>query len=172
MKLCRLCKVDKMSGAEGEDANFFLDPSPRFKYVCTECRMVYKGTKVRHIPVAEDIVQVPRLPAPGNDRGQLLDVAVELRTKNYQEPALQAIYELAVMPVSANPNLMNIKMAAARLLVGPMPWEQGQGQPVGDNPGSLLASLNEAYHTHAVRIKNIRERTITFSDDKDDKVIN
>lgn len=172
MKKCRLCQQEKPSGAEGEDANHFLETAPQYKNVCTECRSVYKGTRVKSKPIAKVVLEVPRRITPPKARGELLDVAVELRTKNYQEPALQAIYELATMPISTNPLLMQIKMSAARLLAGPMPWEQGQNQAVADTPTGLLQSLNEAYHAHSVRIKQIRERVIDFDRGPQERLVN
>ena len=82
---------------------------------------------------------------------------VSRRRLLYQSDALDALHDLATMPVSSNSGLNQTKLLAASRLVGPQETQQG----VSDLD-STLAALNDEYHKAAPRIKSVRERIITF----------
>ncbi len=77
----------------------------------------------------------------------------------YRVDALDAIYDLATMPITENSAQNQVKLAAAKLLAAiedaPKTVENG-----GIN--SMLDTLNDAYHKAAPRIRSVRERVVTF----------
>ena len=71
--------------------------------------------------------------------------------------ALQALYELAMMPINASSGQNQVKLAAASRL-----YQDTGDQLLGTEVDMTLRALNDAYHQNAPRIKSIRERTIEF----------
>ena len=82
------------------------------------------------------------------------------RMELYRCDALDALHDLAMMPVSDNSSMNNIKFLACCCLAG-APRESDAG---GADIHHVLQNLNDSYHSAAKRIKSIRERTITFED--------
>lgn len=83
------------------------------------------------------------------------------RMRLYNCDALDALHDLAMMPITKNSSQMHIKyLAACRLAGAPA---DGNKSP---DLSTTLASLNERFHKDAVRIKGIREtvREVTFED--------
>lgn len=81
------------------------------------------------------------------------------RMVEYRVDALDAIFDLATMPISDNSAQNQVKLAAARLLAAI------DGAPKSPEDGGLegmLRNLNEAYHKDAPRIRSVRERIVTF----------
>lgn len=76
----------------------------------------------------------------------------------YRYDALEALRDLAMMPISDNSMQNNVKYLAASRLLGP-PQESATPQVSDDG---LLKALNESYQKHSTRIKEVRERIITM----------
>lgn len=78
-----------------------------------------------------------------------------------QSDALDALRDLALMPITANSANNMVKFMAASKLVG------NQEAPASGAPADLstvLKELNDAFAKNAPRIKSVRERTITFEE--------
>jgi len=76
----------------------------------------------------------------------------------YRMDAIDALRDLAMMPISENALLNQVKYMAACRLAGPQ-----QETPLAPSEiDTTLRELNNAYHSAAPRIKSVRERVITF----------
>lgn len=160
MPRCTICNLEK------EPDSFALDKRKKtgIRDECKECEDALR-TGARPPPsVVESFVAVqeqPKLPALPEQR---LDLAIELRMQFYQCSGLDALYDLAMMPLDKNSGLMQVKYLAAQRLAGP-------AAAAGDGPGGAktafdktLSDLNELFHKKAPRLREIRERTATFDD--------
>lgn len=85
-----------------------------------------------------------------------LNEAIEQRVGLYRVAGLDALHELATMPLDPNSAQNQVKLAAAARLAGPP--EGGAG---GGEVGEALRALNELYHQHAPRLRVVRE-TLTL----------
>lgn len=90
----------------------------------------------------------------------LFEAEVSRRMALYRSDALDALHDLATMPVDKNSAQNQVKLLAATRLAGP----QGEQSSVGDID-LTLRQLNEDYHRAAPRIKSVRERVITFDNE-------
>lgn len=90
---------------------------------------------------------------PGASPKQL-ESAVSERTALYRVVGLDALHDLAAMPIDVNSAQNQVKLAAAARLVG----EVGGGQSSGELAG-LIRELNETYQKEAPRLRVVRERT-------------
>jgi len=78
--------------------------------------------------------------------------AVDLRLSVYRIDGLDALHELAVMPIDATNSANNqVKLAAAARLAG-----TNEGGSMGGEIADTLRSLNEMYHREAPRIRVTR----------------
>ena len=97
---------------------------------------------------------------------RLKKMATEIMA-TYQCTAIDAIADLAMMDADVwqkSPALAQIKLSAARLLAYP------DGQKESESPlGDMLKQLDGEFKANAPRIKNVRERVITF--DSEPRVI-
>jgi len=84
---------------------------------------------------------------------ELLNEAIEQRLGIYRVAGLDALHELATMPLDKNSAQNQVKLAAAARLAG-SPEEGGAGGEVGE----ALRALNQAYHEHAPRLRIVREK--------------
>jgi len=82
---------------------------------------------------------------------------VARRLALYRSDGLDALHEIATMPLSENSAQNQVKLAAAARLAG-----GSESGPQDSGIESTLAALNQAYHQAAPRIKSVRERIITF----------
>lgn len=99
----------------------------------------------------------------GRSVAKLQKMMITNMTK-YKVDALDALHELAMMDESKwekNSQLAHVKMLAARMLAFP-----DNDQAPQTNFGDTLRQLNDEYHKVAPRIKSVRERVITFEDEK------
>lgn len=101
------------------------------------------------------------------DRTTMARFAAEVSRRRtlYQSDALDALHDLATMPVSGHPATLQAKFLAASRLAGPA--EERTSAAV--DLDQTLSALNDEYHKAAPRIREIRERVITF--DEPEKVI-
>lgn len=89
----------------------------------------------------------------GVDRAEI-ERAIEDRTALYRVAGLDALAELATMPIDENSAQNQVKLAAAARLAGPS--EAGTG---GDDLAATLRDLNRDYQEAAPRLRIVRERT-------------
>jgi hypothetical protein len=161
MAICTICKIEKPS--EAFRANKASKSGVRSE--CIDCETELKRIRPPRNMV-EKLINVPAIaqsnPLAGWTGEERLTRAIELRMEFYRCTALDAMYDLAMMPLGENSSLMQVKFMAASRLIGPAPDGVG-GAPAGDFD-SVLASLNEKYHKTAPRIKSVRERVVTFED--------
>jgi len=115
--------------------------------------------QVKIIPRA--LKELKRLPRLSKEYARLSMEQVEQdilrRNVMYRSDSLDAIHELAMMPLSDQSGLMQVKLAAASRL-----YQETGDHTVGSEIDVTLRALNDAYHQNAPRIKSIRERTIEF----------
>ena len=79
--------------------------------------------------------------------------AIENRLALYRVAGLDALHELATMPLNDNSAQNQVKLAAAARLAGSP--EAGAG---GGEVGEALRALNQLYHEQAPRLRVVRER--------------
>jgi hypothetical protein len=88
-----------------------------------------------------------------------LDVVLRQRIALYKCAALDALYDLAMMPLSSNSAQNQVKYLAACRLAGPA----AEATPVGANGmDELLKRLDNDYRENAPKIARVRERIIEF----------
>ena len=88
-----------------------------------------------------------------------VEADISRRLSLYRSDGLDALHELATMPISDNSAQNQVKLAAAARIAGGT--EHG---PQESGIESTLAQLNRDYHQSAPRIRSVRERIITFED--------
>lgn len=76
----------------------------------------------------------------------------------HKQDALDALVSLAKMDIIENGPLMQVKLTAAMRLLGDV-TEDGA---VTNATSTMLEDLNKAFHQHAPRIREVRERIITI----------
>lgn len=79
--------------------------------------------------------------------------AVERRIALYRVAGLDALHDLATMPLDENSAQNQVKLAAAARLAGP-----SDAQTAGGDFASILRELNESYQQNAPRLRVTRER--------------
>lgn len=82
-----------------------------------------------------------------------VEAAIQQRVSIYRVVGLDSLAELATMPINVNSAQNQVKLAAAARLAGSQEHSAGSGEL-----GETLRALNDAYHSHAPRIKVTRER--------------
>jgi formylmethanofuran dehydrogenase subunit E-like metal-binding protein len=83
---------------------------------------------------------------------------IERKRTIYRSEAIDAIREIATMPISENSAMMQVKLLAAVRLYN----ETGE-KGVGDTIHDTLKALNDEFHSTAKRISVVRERaTVTI----------
>lgn len=92
--------------------------------------------------------------APAGMSIEMLHAAVERRLSLYRVAGLDALHDLATMPIDENSAQNQVKLAAAARLAGTV--EAGGGS---DGLAETLRELNQAYQQEAPRLRVIRERT-------------
>jgi len=145
-KRCPTCNLDKPT---------FRGPR------CADCKALYKKTRSEEAATA--IVEIPQVIWPKDPEGRL-KVAVELRMAAYKERAIDAIFELATMAPSDNPLLMQVKLAAAAKLAGPLPGDAQAGSLAGKQTelDPFLKELSDAFKAQRPRLLEVRERVAVF----------
>jgi hypothetical protein len=113
-------------------------------------------------------IQAEKTDNPQFDRIALeqLGQLVEKRLSLYRVVGLDALHDIATMPVSENPAQNSVKLSAASRLAG----ELGAGA-VGSEAGEILRELNIAYHASAPKIRIVRQTMTTVEMGPDEKVI-
>lgn len=157
MPLCIICETDK------PDTEFKVRHG-KVATECNDCTGELRRTK-RERTLVQALIDAPLQQAPtikGSSEARLQQ-AIEIRMEFYKSNALEALFDLAMMDIKgANSATLQVKYLAACRLAGPA-QEAGTGRT--DNPiEGVLATLNEQYHANATKIREIRERTVTFED--------
>ena len=91
---------------------------------------------------------------------------VQRRLALYRVDGLDALHDIATMPISDNSAQNQVKLAAAARLAGTQ--EQNS---TGSEIDATLRALNESYHAEAPRIRVTRER-MTFETIPPERVVN
>lgn len=93
--------------------------------------------------------------APDFDKAtaERIEEAVQRRIALYRVDGLDALHDLATMPIDENSAMAQVKLAAAARLAGST--DSGAG---GSEFADTLRALNQQYHEHAPRIRVVRER--------------
>lgn len=81
------------------------------------------------------------------------------RKELYKCDALDALHDIAMMPITTNALMNQVKFLAAQLLAGPLN-EPGMSMPA--EGASTLRQLNDEFAKSAQRIRSVRERVIEF----------
>lgn len=100
------------------------------------------------------IKQVKALPEYDRASQERLEQEIARRMTFYRADGLEALHELATMPVGENSAMAQVKLAAAARLSGAM--ERGGSSELEET----LRELNENYHREAPRIKITRQTSI------------
>ncbi len=151
MPLCIICETEK------PDAEFKV----RRGVAATECiaceaALKAKRPKKTFIAAVINAGEAPKM-ASQSAEGRLKQ-AIELRMEFYKSTALEALHDLAQMPIDgANSATLQVKYLAACRLAGPA----AEAPQRTDNPmEGVLKQLSESYHQNAPKIREIRERTL------------
>lgn len=86
-----------------------------------------------------------------------LEQEIARRLTFYRADGLQALHDLATMPVTDNSAMAQVKLAAAARLAG------GTERESSNDLEETFRELNEQYHLHAPRIKVTRQTVIEMS---------
>jgi len=95
-----------------------------------------------------------------------LHSAIEQRVALYRVAGLDALHDLATMPIDDNSAQNQVKLAAAVRLAGPTEGLSGEG-----GMAETLKELSELYQQHAPRLRVIRERTTVELTPTDERVV-
>lgn len=88
----------------------------------------------------------------GSSEAQI-HAAIAHRLGIYRVAGLDALHDLATMPIDANSAQNQVKLAAAARLAGTVESEGGS------DASDILRELNQAYQQNAPRLRVIREKT-------------
>jgi hypothetical protein len=95
-----------------------------------------------------------------------LERAVSRRLALYRVDGLDALHDIATMPIGENPALVASKLGAAVRLAGGL-----EAGGVGSETSDILRELNAAYHASAPKIRIVRQTMTTVEMGTDEKVI-
>ena len=122
-------------------------------------RAIRRSERLQH--VFSGIKAVRALPNYDRLSGEQVAEEVRRRLTIYRADALEALHQLATMPVSEDGFANQTKMAAAvRLMGGGLEHSQDAG-----GIDDTLRQLNEQYQRDAPKIRSIRERIVEFETD-------
>lgn len=93
-----------------------------------------------------------------------LEAAIAARVLVYRQDALEALQDLAMMPLSENSSQNQVKYMAATRLLGGDKAQDAPPAPIAGPTGDVMAQLRDAYRATAPRIREVRERIITFDE--------
>lgn len=96
-----------------------------------------------------------QLIADGRKTDPHIHQAIEERVSLYRVAGLDALHELATMPLNDNSAQNQVKLAAAARLAGSIGGDQSSDM------GDVFRELREAYEQQAPRLRVIREKTTT-----------
>jgi len=95
-----------------------------------------------------------------------LHAAISQRMALYRVTGLDALHDLAAMPIDANSAQNQVKLAAAARLAGGL-----EGGASGGEMAETLRELSDLYQKHAPRLRVIRERTTVELSSPDERVV-
>ena len=123
----------------------------------------------RAIQVSEILkATVDAIAAPSNKgaTAEQIHQAIEQRLGLYRVAGLDALHDLAVMPIDQNSAQNQVKLAAAARLAGGL-----EGGGAGGEMAETFRELSELYQKHAPRLRVIRERTTVELSVPDERVV-
>jgi len=97
---------------------------------------------------------------------QVIQSAIDARMSLYRVAGLDALHDLATMPIDENSAQNQVKLAAAARLAGGL-----EGGVFGGEMGEALRELNQLYQTNAPRLRVIREKTTVEIEPLDERVV-
>lgn len=111
----------------------------------------------RAIAISE-VLKAARLEAKAHQANDAISEAeisqaVDRRVALYRVAGLDALHDLATMPIDENSAQNQVKLAAAARLAGPADNQSGSG-----DFASILRELNDSYQENAPRLRVTRER--------------
>lgn len=106
--------------------------------------------------VADELAAHRASPEAEKKTSEQIEVAVRSRLALYRVVGLDALHDLATMPIDENSAQNQVKLAAAARLAGSTDSGMGSGD-IADT----LRSLNEQYQANAPKIRLVRE-TLTI----------
>jgi hypothetical protein len=106
------------------------------------------------------IKEVKQLPEYDKASQERLEQEIARRMTFYRADGLEALHELATMPVGENSAMAQVKLAAAARLSGTMDRE------TSSELEDTLRALNDEYHRNAPRIKVTRQTIIEMGPDE------
>jgi hypothetical protein len=171
IRKCRKCSQVK-DGSEFRPDKLAKSGKLYARKQCRECeneswrRDWRAGKKARQSAAVLALSAPSAAPAPqliARDSEGRLEELVQDRMARYQRDALDALYDLAMMPISENSMQNQVKLTAAAKLAGTLLTPDNSGRD--HELGKLLVELNESYQANAPRIRAIRERIVTFEQD-------
>lgn len=168
MPACTICNIEKPDDAF---RLWKLKGKERRRSECADCEHIIKERRQDNSTFVERALQVPAntLPKLPNLPAERLNLAIETRMEFYKCAALDALYDLAMMPMPDNSAMAQVKFMAASRLAGPIEGVAQQG--AGPTFDSVLKDLNDRFHLNAPKIRSIRERTVNFDDGSQTRVI-
>ena len=122
----------------------------------------------RAIAVSPDLqtaLEVSKDSGPGVPL-ETIHKAIEARLTIYRAVGLDALHDLATMPIDENSAQNQVKLAAAARLAGSV-----EGQAGGNELADTLRELNKSYQENAPRLRVIREK-ITVETLPPERVVN
>ncbi len=170
MPTCTICQQEKPDDAF---RLWKFKGKERRRSECVDCEAILKDRRKDNSTFVEKALQVPasNLPTIPKLPEERLNLAIEMRMEFYRCAALDALYDLAMMPLPDNSAMAQVKFMAAARLAGPVEGVPDRG--AGPTFDSVLADLNKRFHESAPRIREVREKiTITtFGDGEQQRVI-
>lgn len=107
---------------------------------------------------------IPRLSAGVSP--EQIHAAIEQRMSLYRAAGLDALHDLAVMPIDENSAQNQVKLAAAARLAGTVEVAGGSGEFE-----SVLRELNLAYQAESPRLRIVREK-LTIEQIPPERIVN
>lgn len=168
MQTCTVCQIEKSEESFRPWKRKGVDTR---RAECIDCEAIVKDRRKDNSTFVEKSLQVPANMLPTIPRlpEERLNLAIEMRMEFYKCAALDALYDLATMPMPDNSAMAQVKFMAASRLAGPVDGVPDRG--TGPTFDSVLSDLNKRFHDNAPKIRSIRERTVTFDGGEQQKVI-
>lgn len=108
---------------------------------------------IQQSPVLFASLEVSKQPHAGEGTSKQIEQAISERVGLYRVVGLDALHDLAAMPIDANSAQNQVKFAAAARLVEGIGSQSFSGEMEG-----LFREMRESYQTEAPRLRVVRER--------------
>lgn len=112
------------------------------------------------------VAELAKASRSGGASTEQIDRAIQERVGLYRVTGLDALHDLASMPIDENSAQNQVKLAAAARLAGGL-----EGGGSGGEMAETLRELGQLYQQHAPRLRVIRERTTVELSVPDERVV-